>query len=431
MSDAAVEVEQLSKEYRIGEAVERHDSLRHALAAAARRRLGFLHGGRAAAAPNLHQALRDVSFAIKRGEVLGVIGKNGAGKSTLLKVLSRITHPTSGRAIIRGRVGSLLEVGTGFHQELTGRENVFLNGAILGMDKGYIKRRFDEIVDFANVERFIDTPVKRYSSGMYLRLAFAVAAHLDTEVLIVDEVLAVGDAEFQRKCIDKMGAVTKDGRTVVFVSHNMAAIQGLCDRALLLENGSVRKLGEPSGVIDEYVHNIGALSGSSVDLEEHASRRPGSEVVLRELAMFVEGRPSDVARMGDTLTFKVRFCRAEPLVNMRFACSIENALGQRLAVFTPTYQAPELFSEARSEGVISCSVPALALTPGTYYLTLILSTAATDYLDCIDQAVQFHVEASDVFGTGNAPTARAGVFFQRSEWKLEEPVFEAREQVCA
>src|SRR5207247_905772 len=237
MSDIAIRVENLSKRYEIGAAKRRHDTLRDQLADGLKAL--FRNKGQPRQRKESIWALKDVSFEIKHGEVVGFIGRNGAGKSTLLKILSRITEPTAGHAEVRGRVGSLLEVGTGFHHELTGRENIYLNGAILGMKKAEIDRKFDEIVDFSGVEKFIDTPVKHYSSGMHVRLAFAVAAHLEPEILLVDEVLAVGDAAFQKKCLGKMGDVAKKGRTVLFVSHNMAAVTRLCPKAILLDNGSI------------------------------------------------------------------------------------------------------------------------------------------------------------------------------------------------
>jgi lipopolysaccharide transport system ATP-binding protein len=259
MSDIAVRVEKLSKRYKIGVAKQRHDTLRDQLADGIRglfRRNGFrsADGGQPPFKDHGDAiwALKDVSFEVRQGEVLGIIGRNGAGKSTLLKILSCITEPTEGRAEVHGQVGSLLEVGTGFHPELTGRENIYLNGAILGMKKAEIERKFDEIVTFAEVEKFIDTPVKRYSSGMYVRLAFAVAAHLQPEILIVDEVLAVGDAAFQKKCLGKMDDVVKEGRTVLFVSHNTAAIKSLCSRALLLNAGSLAGEGNVDRVVDAY-----------------------------------------------------------------------------------------------------------------------------------------------------------------------------------
>ncbi len=255
MSDSVITVENLSKRYVIGHQGNKGDGLRHRVEAALRNPFQWLQKRKRekAAAREEFWALKDVSFEIKQGEVVGFIGRNGAGKSTLLKVLSRITEPTSGRISITGRVASLLEVGTGFHPELTGRENVFLNGAILGMSKAEIKRKFDEIVAFAEIEKFLDTPVKRYSSGMYVRLAFAVAAHLEPEILIVDEVLAVGDAEFQKKCMGKMQDVSKGGRTILFVSHSISAITKLCRKCAILKSGKLIKFGPTDEVIPHYL----------------------------------------------------------------------------------------------------------------------------------------------------------------------------------
>ena len=253
MSHTAIHVGNLSKRYVIGHQRGKGDGLRHALEDAVRRPLKWLRNrGDNNSSSEEFWALKDVSFDIQAGEVVGIVGRNGAGKSTLLKVLSRITEPTSGQIRIRGRVASLLEVGTGFHPELTGRENIFLNGAILGMQRAEIKRKFDEIVAFAEVERFLDTPVKRYSSGMYVRLAFAVAAHLEPEILIVDEVLAVGDAQFQKKCLGKMQDVASGGRTILFVSHNMGAVMSLCRRAVWLSEGKCRMIGEAREVGNAY-----------------------------------------------------------------------------------------------------------------------------------------------------------------------------------
>src|SRR5579864_5552826 len=260
MSQYAIQLEEIGKQYHIGKKQDRHRSLQDVITDALVspfRKAGALMRGRGTAAAGLDQsfwALRDVSFEVKHGELVGIIGRNGAGKSTLLKILSRITEPTEGHAAIHGRVGSLLEVGTGFHPELTGRENIFLNGAILGMKKAEIIRKFDEIVAFAEVERFIDTAVKHYSSGMYVRLAFAVAAHLEPDILIVDEVLAVGDNKFQEKCLNKMSEVGKQGRTVIYVSHSMLSIQRLCQRALILEKGSVKLDAAPRFAVAEYLN---------------------------------------------------------------------------------------------------------------------------------------------------------------------------------
>src|SRR5438128_2161525 len=269
MPDIAIRVDGLSKQYRIGK-IERYrtlrDSVTEAVTAPFRRVRSMLSrsGGAKTEIPSeLIWALKDVSFEVPRGAVVGVIGRNGAGKSTLLKVLSRITEPTEGQVEIHGRVGSLLEVGTGFHGELTGRENIFLNGAILGMRRTEIVRKFDEIVAFAEVEKFIDTPVKHYSSGMYMRLAFAVAAHLEPEILIVDEVLAVGDAEFQKKCLGKMDETTRQGRTVLFVSHNMTALENLCQRGVVLHQGQITYIGNQAEAIAQYLKS---LSGNALSL---------------------------------------------------------------------------------------------------------------------------------------------------------------------
>jgi lipopolysaccharide transport system ATP-binding protein len=263
MSDAVITVEGISKRYLLGKRRSKDDGIRHLMEDALRAPLRWLRSRRESSesGPEEYWALKDVSFEVKRGEVVGIVGRNGAGKSTLLKILSRITEPTSGRIGIDGRVASLLEVGTGFHPELTGRENIFLNGAILGMSRVEIKRKFDEIVAFSEVEKFLDTPVKRYSSGMYVRLAFAVAAHLEPEILIVDEVLAVGDAQFQRKCMGKMGEISRQhGRTILFVSHNIAAIRNLCSHCVMLEKGRVKASGITESVIAAYLREDKAES---------------------------------------------------------------------------------------------------------------------------------------------------------------------------
>ena len=277
----AIEANALSKRYRIGQLQAAYGTLRDSLTRTAKRLTG--------AEQHLQRqeiwALRDVSFGVEEGEVLGVIGRNGAGKSTLLKILTRITTPTEGRALIRGRVGSLLEVGTGFHPELTGRENIFLNGSILGMKRREIQRKLTEIVDFSGIEKFIDTPVKRYSSGMYVRLAFSVAAHLEPEILLVDEVLAVGDAEFQQKCLGRMEDLSGSGRTVLFVSHNMQAVNQLCNRAILLEGGRLTYEGEPSDVVTHYLHTThGAGSHSVWD----ADSAPGNDLVRLQSVRVVD-----------------------------------------------------------------------------------------------------------------------------------------------
>jgi lipopolysaccharide transport system ATP-binding protein len=303
LPDTVIRTEGLGKRYRLGAAQARPRSFREAIvrtATAPFRNIGRLgrHDGRAdSGSADLIWALQDLSIQVRHGEVLGVIGRNGSGKSTLLKLLSRITNPTTGYAEIRGRVGSLLEVGTGFHPELTGRDNVYLNGSILGLDRASITRRFDEIVSFAEVERFIDTPVKRYSSGMYLRLAFAVAAHLEPEILLVDEVLAVGDASFQRKCLGRMGHVAEEGRTVLFVSHNMTAVQALCSRAIWLNEGQLKEEGSPGVVVSRYLQDAAATRPHQSWPD--AGMAPGNDRVRLRAA---RARPADTDPAGPITT---------------------------------------------------------------------------------------------------------------------------------
>jgi lipopolysaccharide transport system ATP-binding protein len=316
MSLPAIEVSGLSKRYVI-QHESRHDSLRDTLHHSARKLWRRLRWGTGFETEEF-MALNDVSFTVQPGEVVGIIGRNGAGKSTLLKILSRITEPTAGKVTIRGRVGSLLEVGTGFHPELTGRENIFLNGAILGMHRSHIERKFDEIVAFAEVERFLDTPVKRYSSGMYVRLAFAVAAHLEPEILIVDEVLAVGDAAFQKKCLGKIGNVAKEGRTVLFVSHNLRAVRQLCSRALLLEKGSLARQGPVNALLGSYVQSMEdgtplSVPGPTPDLLERAYTTAFRLETL-------DGGGLSLVRVGESWRVRLRIAVCRPMKN--FVASI-------------------------------------------------------------------------------------------------------------
>jgi lipopolysaccharide transport system ATP-binding protein len=313
-------------------------------------------------------ALRDVSFSVKQGEVLGIIGRNGAGKSTVLKILSRITAPTQGEVKVKGRIASLLEVGTGFHPELTGRENTYLNGAILGMTKAEVDRKFDEIVAFSEVEQFIDTPVKRYSSGMYVRLAFAVAAHLDPEILLVDEVLAVGDASFQKKCLGKMGDVARGGRTVLFVSHNMVALQSLCESALWLEQGSVRQRGPSSQVVADYLkHSVG--SGSTRRVWEEPATAPGNEVVrLRRVEVSPErDSQSGLVAMDGPFRIEVEYWNRAPGSRLHITLHISNEQG--VVVFTTgSGRDPAWRGRPLPVGLYrsTCHVPGNLLNSGAY-----------------------------------------------------------------
>ncbi len=369
MSARVIHVCNIGKRYQIGQR-ERYQSLRDAIMKTvaaplrwSKRLIEKATLGDGSTAQTIW-ALRDVNFDVKAGEVVGVVGRNGAGKSTLLKVLSRITEPTEGRIELHGRVGSLLEVGTGFHPELTGRENIYLNGAILGMSKAEITRKFDEIVAFAEVERFLDTVVKHYSSGMYMRLAFGVAAHLDPDILLVDEVLAVGDMSFQKKCLGKMEQVAKTGRTVLLVSHNMGAIRGLCQRALMIEAGQLVADGPPDEVINKY---LGASGEAGFDLSNgQASADPlvFTKVLLRNR----QGETTTEFKPGDSLTVEIHFHAHERIEQPHFWIGI-------LSQYGPLLSASQLFDGHRPDhvegsGRIRCTFHSLPLVPQTYTLRI-------------------------------------------------------------
>ncbi len=426
MSDAIIKVENLGKKYIIGhqqQGSSNYVALRDVIADGAKSLMKSFQMLKSPIPKNTEEfwALKDVSFEVKQGECIGIIGRNGAGKSTLLKILSRITEPTTGRIEIGGRVASLLEVGTGFHPELTGRENIYLNGAILGMSREEIKRKFDEIVAFAEVEKFLDTPVKRYSSGMYVRLAFAVAAHLEPEILIVDEVLAVGDAAFQKKCLGKMGDVaTKEGRTVLFVSHNMGTIQKLCQRCLLLNQGKLIKQGKAETVVKMYFQeNDCSSQTSTTSLNLHQGRKSIKQAILKKIEIFSDNFPTTTLRMGGNLKLIVLFQSEVPISNLRFGISIEDYTGQRILALTPSFQSPELFKDKiYKEGKIICEVPTLCLVAGLYYITLIIGNGHSD-LDYIERAVELKVEPYDVFDTGYVPESQHGFFYQDAKWLLD------------
>lgn len=368
--DVAIRVENLSKRYLIGHVSTRqqgYHSLRENLAQRTkdfgRKAMDWTRRQQRVRDDKIEEfwALKDVSFEVKRGEVIGIIGRNGAGKSTLLKILSRITEPTEGRIGINGRVASLLEVGTGFHPELTGRENIFINGAILGMTKQEIRARFDEIVDFAETERFLDTPVKRYSSGMYVRLAFAVAAHLNPEILIIDEVLAVGDVVFQKKCLGKMQSVAASGRTVLFVSHNMQTVTGLTERAVFLESGRVVAVGPSAEVVAQY---LSAQTSGELLYQRTAS---GNGAEITQVQLHTSG-PGTVQQYGKPMTVEVEVTTPEPIANSAISFQIFTSSHQPvLHVLNLDSEVPML----RSAGVhrLSCRFPRLRLYPGHYYLT--------------------------------------------------------------
>jgi lipopolysaccharide transport system ATP-binding protein len=363
-------------------------------------------------------ALRDVSFAVKRGEVVGIIGRNGAGKSTLLKILSRITEPTTGEARIHGRVGSLLEVGTGFHPELTGRENIYLNGAILGMKKSEIDSKFDAIVAFAEVEKFVDMPVKRYSSGMYVRLGFSVAAHLEPEILIVDEVLAVGDAAFQSKCLGKIGDVSNEGRTVLFVSHNMAAIQTLCPRVFLLENGILRYEGKNDDAIAFYLKStILALTSVSSDLGS-ISRTKGLAAIFTKA--LVNGQPiggTHIIPPRGRLEFELTLSLARPMKNCTVGLHFDTEWGLRLYALNSRWTLRTVDLNAGIY-VVNCSVAEIPLVPGRYYISLGFSSDKTQ-IDWVDRIGTIEIAAADVYGTGELPWSSQGYYLSESSWRIE------------
>jgi lipopolysaccharide transport system ATP-binding protein len=366
-----IEIEGLGKKYRIGAQREPYLSLRDSLARQARELLSRLAGQQAPGGPHHSTedfwALKDVSFSVREGEAVGIIGRNGAGKSTLLKILSQITPPTEGRITCRGRIASLLEVGTGFHPELTGRENIFLNGTILGMSRSEVKRKFDEIVAFSEMETFLDTPVKRYSSGMYVRLAFAVAAHLEPEILVVDEVLAVGDAAFQKKCLGKIGEATRGGRTVLFVSHNMVAVEGLCQKAILLDRGRLVMLGSVSQVIGAYLRTSEACSSERVWHDQKTA--PGNDTVrLRRARVCPVACSSQDAMTVDTpILLDFEYWNQEPNACLTLSLYLVNETGIRVFNTFPV-DGSNLHGRPLSVGLYrsTCTIPRDLLNDGQY-----------------------------------------------------------------
>jgi lipopolysaccharide transport system ATP-binding protein len=365
-------------------------------------------------------ALRDVSVGVSPGEVVGIVGRNGAGKSTLLRILAGITDPTEGYAEVRGRVGALLEVGTGFHPELSGRDNVYLNGAILGMRRSEIARRFDEIVEFAEIEEFLETPVKRYSSGMYVRLAFAVAAHLDPEILLVDEVLSVGDQAFQEKSLGRIHEVTQSGRTVLFVSHNLASVLRLCERGILLDGGRVVFEGPMTETVERYlstrpqVHETGDLS--DVHRDGRGDLRFRSVEVLGP-----DGGPTVYA--GGPAEFKASFAAERPVSGrqLKITFGINSQLGDRLATLVTSWDPSSTVraGEVADGTTVRCSVPELPFRPGKYQLSL-RAERAGELLDDIEGQIEFELAPSDYFGVGELPGESQGAVLVRQRWELEE-----------
>jgi homopolymeric O-antigen transport system ATP-binding protein len=421
VSSIAIQSEGLGKQYEIG-AIAPYRTLRESLAGAlgtVARRVRSMGSGDPE--ENRFWALRDVSFDVKHGEVIGVIGRNGAGKSTLLKLLSRITWPTEGRASIHGRVGALLEVGTGFHPELTGRENIFLNGAIMGMRKTEIAAKFDEIVAFSGVEKFIDTAVKHYSSGMYVRLAFAIAAHLEPEILIIDEVLAVGDLAFQQKCLGKMSEVSRGGRTILVVSHNMAVVEKLCERCIILDAGRVTFQGETSEAVHHYLKSMMVANkpdGHVFDLGQSVDRQPPDGKLLKRMEFYTDdGWPvHEGIRIGGGLKVKIHFDLPAHTRNFDVSLGFDSIFGQRVFNATTLFEPNRDRDDRGGPQVIVCDIPSFTLMPGTYNIRLSLDINQRR-IETINQSSQVTVLESDYYGGGKIPWN--GVCVIRHNWYLE------------
>jgi lipopolysaccharide transport system ATP-binding protein len=399
MSDIVIKSENIGKKYIIGHQAERggYTSLRDVLMQNAKtlwnKTKDLATGKPIIQGDRMEEvwALKDVSFEIRRGEAVGIIGRNGAGKSTLLKILSRITEPSTGRVTIKGRVASLLEVGTGFHPELSGRENIYLNGTILGMTRAEIKYKFDEIVAFAEVEKYLDTPVKRYSSGMYVRLAFAVAAHLEPEILVVDEVLAVGDAEFQKKCLGKMGDVAQKGRTVLFVSHNMAAVQSLCKKALQLESGHIVQTGDSKSVVSTYLASSGKISSAMVWDDKSG---PGNhEIKLRAISVCIEGiNDSDVYQSRNNIYVEMSFTVNKSHAALCVGFDMLTPHGETILRSYQTDMSHENWPQLRQgENVWRCVIPGGLLNGGVYNICPRIGLHNLSWIVHLDSAVQFEV----------------------------------------
>lgn len=423
MNPLAIQAHDVSKRYRVGQQ-ERADTLAGQLKGLLSypvrnlRRITRLSSfGDEADDPSVFWALRDINFSVREGEVLGIIGHNGAGKSTLLKILSRITEPSTGEIVIRGRVSSLLEVGTGFHHELTGRDNVYMNGTVLGMSKQEIDRKFDEIVDFSGVARHIDTPVKFYSSGMKVRLAFSVAAHLDPEILIIDEVLAVGDLAFQQKCLGKMNDVSSSGRTVLFVSHNMGPIEGLCDRVMMLERGRVVLDGDVQEGVNRYKNDmLDAIP--AVDLAERTDRKGNGNFRFTKVVIN-EGEPAFVNR---PLRVEVHYHATQDINNLNV--SLKFIRHNRDVVATAESKSQgALLDITAGEGVLTIEIPNLPLMPNTYVIGL-WAGAYGGTEDLINNVTEMKVEERDVYQTGNLPNPRVHgmVVLPKSRWHQHSPV---------
>ena len=427
MSNLAIRIDGIGKRYRIGMLEERPETLAGAAFSVLKAPLKSFRDLRKLSAfgeadeADVLWALRDISFDVKHGEVVGLIGRNGAGKSTLLKVLSRITEPTTGSIDIYGRVASLLEVGTGFHPDLTGRENAYLNGTILGMKKAEVDRKFDEIVAFSEIEKFIDTPVKRYSSGMKVRLAFSVAAHLEPEILLVDEVLAVGDIAFQRKCLGKMDDVAGEGRTVIFVSHHMNMIEALCERGVVLDGGQVSFDGGVDDAIGVYLRQMDGYT--DVDVAERTDREGDGSVLLRGLWFEDEnGAQRTSFASGET----VRVCLDYEMLADTGKCDVSlglyDHLGRKVAHLSTAFDPTTVNDALRpGRGLIVCEIPRLPLPSGDYSLNTAIQRDG-QRADWLEAASRFYVEGGDFYGVGKTPDSKNGSILMNYRWRERELV---------
>jgi lipopolysaccharide transport system ATP-binding protein len=411
MTDAIV-VEKISKKFELG-ALQKDTMLRERLTNMLRSPFKERSG-----AENILWALKDVSFRIAEGEVVGIIGRNGAGKSTLLKVLSKITYPSSGRMKVTGRVASLLEVGTGFHEELTGRENIFLNGSILGMKKGEVTSKLDSIISFAGVERFVDTPIKRYSTGMRLRLGFAVAAHLDPDVLIVDEVLAVGDAGFQKKCLNTMEDMRSGGRTVLFVSHNMAAVENLCTRGIWIDGGRVRQDGPTRDVIESYMSTF-ADAQQAADLSQIQSRRGSGEIRYTGFEFLSkDGQSQSVTRSGDSIVLRFFYHAKQKILRPSFGFRLYTELGTLITETSTWHHALHISEIPAGDGNIDLEIDLLNLMPARYLFSLWLTGDGGHVFDGLEHCVKLEVENANIYASGQTLDSRFGIVFFPQRWRL-------------
>jgi lipopolysaccharide transport system ATP-binding protein len=414
----AIRVENLSKCYRIGTRTHpANRNLTEAITDGVRRLFrGSEHSN--GEGDGTFWALKDVSFEVQPGEVVGIIGRNGAGKSTLLKILSRIVEPTSGWAEVRGRMASLLEVGTGFHPELTGRENVYMNGSILGMSKREIDRKFDEIVAFAEIEQFIDTPVKRYSSGMYVRLAFAVAAHLDAEILVVDEVLAVGDARFQQKCLGKMQSIRQSGKTILFVSHNLGTVTALCSKGIRLQSGKVVGIGTAREQASLYVNQLATKKG--ISLIDRTDRIGSGVARLTRVRVMDadESKEINVLFSGEGVTIRFDYMAQRPLIRPIMLMAIYDAFGNIVTFLSSEYTGDILESNQLS-GSFVCRIPELPLNTGTYFLNVCLRENDVE-ADHIASVAQIEVQANSFFASGKSPPVSHGSLLCRYQWCVDK-----------